>query len=109
MGLVSPEDAIRLLEDKKVRILETLAAYPIRFDLSPSYENDEPDEVDFFHWLVLDSAIHVRQALLEWIDGAIERIRSGDYKRGRDAAMTRWPPYTGNTGGSAPPEPPADA
>jgi DNA-binding PadR family transcriptional regulator len=92
-GLLSDENAIRLLEAKRERILGTLAAFPERYRLAPKYEHDEPQRVDFFHWLTLDSAVCMRYAYLSWIDGAIDRIRGGKYKKGREAAVTHWPPY----------------
>jgi PadR family transcriptional regulator AphA len=100
-GLLSDEEAIKLLEAKKRRILAMLASFPERYRLAPQYEHDEPERVDFFHWLTLDSAVHMRYAYLEWIDGAIERIRRGDTKKGRAGAVTRWPPYEG-PGGTTP-------
>jgi DNA-binding PadR family transcriptional regulator len=93
-GLLSDEEAIRLLEAKKERILGVLSAFPDWYRLGRDYAHDEPERVDFFHWLTLDSAVHMRYAFLEWIDGAIERIRRKDYERGRDGAVTLWPPYT---------------
>jgi len=92
-GLLSDDEAIRLLEGKKERILGTLASFPERFRLGRDYEHDEPERVDFFHWLTLDAAVSQRYALLEWIDGAIERIKRKEYEKGRDGAVTRWPPY----------------
>ena len=94
-GVLSDEEAIRLLEDKKTRILDRLTSFPKKYRLSADYEHDEPERVDFFHWLTLDSAVHMRYALIEWIDGAIERIRNRDYEKGREGAVTRWPPYEG--------------
>ena len=94
-GLLSDEEAIRLLEDKKARVLDRLASFPEKYRLSPDYEHDEPDRIDFFHWLTLDSGVHMRYALIEWIDGAIQRIRNKEYEKGRDGAVTRWPPYEG--------------
>ncbi len=93
-GLLSDDEAIGLLEAKKKRILRVLASFPERYRLGVDYQHDEPERVDFFHWLTLDSAVHMRFAYLEWIDGAIERIRRGDVERGRAGAVTRWPPYT---------------
>ncbi len=92
-GLLSDEEAIRLLEDKRRRILQMLESFPQRFRLSHEYEHDEPERVDFFHWLTLDSAVVLRYAFLEWIDGTIDRIRRKDYEKGREGAVTRWPPY----------------
>ena len=92
-GLLGDDEAIRLLEAKKQRILDVLASFPERYRLAPEYEHDEPQRVDFFHWLTLDSAVHMRHAYLEWIDGAIDRIRRKDYEKGREGAITRWPPY----------------
>lgn len=92
-GLLSDEEAIRLLEAKKERVLATLASYPNKYRLGPHYEHDEPERVDFFHWLTLDSAVEMRYAYLEWIDSAIERIRRGDCEKGREGALTRRPPY----------------
>jgi PadR family transcriptional regulator AphA len=92
-GLLSDEEAIRLLEAKRERVLAVLASFPERYRLAPEYEHDEPERVDFFHWLTLDSAVHMRYAYLEWIDDAIERIKRGAYEKGREGAVTRWPPY----------------
>jgi len=92
-GLLSDDEAVRLLEAKRVRILEMLASFPEKYRLAPDYEHDEPKRVDFFHWLTLDSAVCMRYAYLAWIDGAIDRIRRGEYAGGREAAVTRWPPY----------------
>jgi hypothetical protein len=39
--------------------------------------------------------VYMRYAYLEWIDGAIERIKRGAYEKGREGAVTRWPPYEG--------------
>jgi len=103
-GLLSDEEAIRLLEEKKARVLRTLASFPERYRLGPGYEHDEPERVDFFHWLTLDSAVFLRYALLEWIDGAIERIRRKDYEQGREGAITRWPPYDEEAAGETAPE-----
>ena len=94
-GLVSDEEAIRLLEAKRERVLATLASYPQKYRLAPEYEHDEPERVDFFHWLTLDSAVEARYSYLKWIDRVIERIRRKDYTRGREAALTRRPPYSG--------------
>ncbi len=94
-GLLSDEEAIGLLEAKKKRVLAVLASYPDRYRLAPKYEHDEPERVDFFHWLTLDSAVQMRYAYLEWIDGAIERIRRKDYRKGREGALTLRPPYKG--------------
>ena len=94
-GLLSDEEAIRLLEAKRERVLAVLASFPERYRLAPEYEHDEPQRVDFFHWLTLDSAVYMRYAYLEWIDDAIERIRNKEYEKGREGAVTRWPPYEG--------------
>ena len=94
-GLLSDEEAIRLLEAKRERVLAVLASFPERYRLAPEYEHDEPERVDFFHWLTLDSAVYMRYAYLEWIDDAIERIKRGEYEKGREGAVTRWPPYEG--------------
>jgi len=103
-GLLSDEEAIRVLEEKKRRVLRTLASFPERYRMGPDYEHDEPERVDFFHWLTLDSAVFLRYALVEWIDEAIERIRRKDYERGREGAITRWPPYDEESGGETSPE-----
>ena len=92
-GLLSDEEAIRLLEAKRGRVLQTLASYPKRYRMAPEYEHDEPERVDFFHWLTLDSAVCMRYAFLDWIDRAIDRIRTYEYEKGREGAVTRWPPY----------------
>ena len=92
-GLLTDAEAIRLLEAKKQRVLDVLASFPERYRLAPDYEHDEPERVDFFHWLTLDSAVQMRYAYLEWIDGAIHRIRERAWKLGREGAVTRWPPY----------------
>ncbi len=92
-GLLSDEEAIRLLTDKKRRILDVLASFPERYRLGKAYEHNEPERVDFFHWLTLDSAVWMRYAYLEWIDGAIDRIRKREYEKGREGAVTQWPPY----------------
>ena len=92
-GLLGDDEAIRLLQAKKHRILDVLASFPERYRLAPDYEHDEPQRVDFFHWLTLDSAVHMRYAYLDWIDGAIDRIRAKDHEKGREGAITRWPPY----------------
>jgi PadR family transcriptional regulator AphA len=90
LGLLDASDAVRILEEKKARIQATLDSYPERFNLTPTYQHAESKEVDFFEWLVLDSAIHMRHALLEWIDDVIGRIRAGEHKRGREGALCRW-------------------
>lgn len=92
-GLLTDEEAIQLLKDKAQRIERTLSSFPEKYRLGPNYEHDEPERTDFFHWLTLDSAIFMRYAMLEWIEGAIERIRDKDYRRGREGAIRRWPPY----------------
>ncbi len=92
-GLLDDEEAIELLEGKAARIRKTLDAFPGRYRLSADYEHDEPERVDFFHWLTLDSGVHMRYALLEWIEGAIKRIKRKEYEKGREGAITRWPPY----------------
>ena len=92
-GLLSDEEAIKLLEDKKRRVVDVLASFPERYRLGSAYAHDESERVDFFHWLTLDSAVHMRYAYLTWIDGAIDRIRRGEYEKGREGAVTRWPPY----------------
>jgi len=92
-GLLSDEEAIRLLEAKRGRVLQTLASYPKRYRMAPEYEHDEPERVDFFHWLTLDSAVCMRYAFLDWIDRVIDRIRRHEYEKGREGAVTRWPPY----------------
>ena len=92
-GLLSDDEAIRLLKAKKQRILDILASFPERYRLGKEYEHDEPERVDFFHWLTLDSAVYMRYAYLQWIDGAIDRIRRREYEKGREGAVTRWPPY----------------
>jgi hypothetical protein len=43
-GLLSDEETIRLLEDKKERILAVPASFPERCRLAPEYEHDEPGE-----------------------------------------------------------------
>jgi len=96
-GLLSDDEAIRLLEAKKRRILVTLESFPERYRLAADYEHDEPQRVDFFHWLTLDSAVYMRYAYVEWIDGAIDRIRRHEYEKGREGAVTRWPPYREET------------
>jgi len=90
LGLLDASDAVRILEEKKARIQATLDSYPERFNLTPAYEHAESEEVDFFEWLVLDSAIHMRHALLEWIDDVIRRIQAGEHKLGREGALGRW-------------------
>ncbi len=92
-GLLSDDEAIQLLEAKKKRILDMLASFLERFRLAPEYEHDEPERVDFFHWLTLDSGVHMRYAHLAWIENAIDRIRRREYEKGREGAVTRWPPY----------------
>ena len=92
-GLLNDDEAIRLLQAKKERILAVLSSFPERYRLGPDYEHYEPERVDFFHWLTLDSAVCMRYAYLGWIDGAIERIRRRAYERGREGAVSRWPPY----------------
>ena len=92
-GLLSDDEAVRLLEAKKQRILDVLASFPEKYRLAPEYEHDEPERIDFFHWLTLDSAVQMRYAYLDWIAGAIDRIRKGAWKHGREGAITRWPPY----------------
>jgi len=92
-GLVSDDEAIRILEAKRRRILDALASYPELYRMGEPYEHDEPERVDFFHWLTLDSAIWLDYAHIEWVDTAIDRIRRKDYAKGRDGAITRWPPY----------------
>jgi len=92
-GLLSDDEAIRILEAKRRRILDALASYPKLYSLGDSYERDEPERIDFFHWLTLDSAIWIDYAYLEWIAGAIDRIRRKAYVEGREGAITRWPPY----------------
>ena len=92
-GLLADEEAIKLLEAKVERVRSTLNSFPEWYPLSPDYEHDEPERVDFFHFLTLDSAIYMRYALIEWLEGAIERIRNQDYEKGRDGAIKRWPPY----------------
>ena len=84
------------MRDKAERIRKTLASFPEKYRLGTDYEHDEPERTDFFHWLTLDSAVHLRYAMLEWIEGAIERIQNKTYKKGRDGAVTRWPPYLGS-------------
>jgi PadR family transcriptional regulator AphA len=101
-GLLSDEEAIRLLEAKRERVLAVLASFPERYRLAPEYEHDEPERVDFFHWLTFDSAVHMRYAYLVWIDDAIDRIRRREYEKGREAAVTRWPPYDGPSPGVRP-------
>jgi PadR family transcriptional regulator AphA len=92
-GMLTDEQAIRLLEEKRRRILDTLASFSDRYRLAAEYEHDEPQRVDFFHWLTLDSGVYMRYALLAWIESAIDRIRQKEYVDGREAAVTRWPPY----------------
>ena len=92
-GLMSDEKAIRILEAKRRRILDALASYPELYALGDGYEHEEPERVDFFHWLTLDSAIRIDYAYIEWIDGAIDRIRGQEYTKGREGAITQWPPY----------------
>ena len=96
-GLLSNDEAICLLEAKKQRILDVLASFPEKYRLAPEYEHDEPERVDFFHWLTLDSAVQMRYAYLDWIEGAIDRIRKGAWRHGREGALTRWPPYDGTS------------
>lgn len=97
-GLLSDDDAIALLEAKAARIRANLVSFPKKYPLAEDYEHDEPERVDFFHFLTLDSAIHMRYAMLDWIETAIARIRSGNAEKGREGAITRWPPYTGTKG-----------
>ncbi|MFC2078424.1 PadR family transcriptional regulator [Candidatus Bipolaricaulota bacterium] len=92
-GLLSDEEAIELLEAKAARVRSKLDSFPEKYRLSSDYEHDEPQRVDFFHYLTLDSSIHARFAYLEWIEGAIKRIRNREYEKGREGAITRWPPY----------------
>jgi len=92
-GLVNDDEAIRLLEAKRRRLLDALSSYPELYRLGEPYEHDEPERVDFFHWLTLDSAIWLDYAHIEWIDGAIDRIRRKEYTKGREGAITQWPPY----------------
>jgi len=92
-GLMSDEEAIRLLEAKRKRLLDALAAYPKQYCLGETYEHDEPERVDFFHWLTLDSAIWLDYANIKWIDGALDRVRRKEYTKGREGAITQWPPY----------------
>ena len=92
-GLLGDEKAIQLLEAKAARIREALNSFPKCYPLSQNYEHDEPDQVDFYHFLTLDSAIHMRYAMLEWLEDTIARIRAGESCKGREGAITRWPPY----------------
>ncbi len=93
-GLLSDEEAISLLEAKIARIRDTLASFPERYPLGKDYEHDEPVRVDFFHFITLDSAIFMRCAFLDWLESLVARIKNGDVERGRDGAITQWPPYT---------------
>ena len=92
-GVLNDEEAVALLEAKAKRVRATLASFPLLYPLGDDYVHDEPDRVDFFHFLTLDSAITMRYAYLEWLEKAIERIRNGDHQKGREGAITRWPPY----------------
>lgn len=46
-GLLSDEEAIRLLEAKKQRVLDTLESFPQSYRVAPEYEHDELQRVDF--------------------------------------------------------------
>ena len=35
----------------------------------------------------------MRHAYLQWIDLAIDRICRREFEKGREGAVTRWPPY----------------
>ena len=92
-GLLDDEEAVQVLKEKRSRILRTLGSFEGRYSLDTDYEYDEPVRVDFYQWLTLDSAVHMRYALIAWIDNAIARIERGDSRKGREGAITRWPPY----------------
>ena len=101
-GLLEDEAAIHLLEGKAERIRRKLASFPEKYQLSAEYYSPDPPKIDFFEFLPLDYGVHMRYAFLEWIEGAIQRIRSKDYEKGREGAITRWPPYTGSVGEKLP-------
>ena len=94
-GLLEDEEAIHLLEGKAERVRRKLASFPETYQLSEDYQNFDPAKIEFFQFLPLDYGVHMRYALLEWLEGAIQRIRDKDYEKGREEAITRWPPYTG--------------
>ena len=94
-GLLEDEEAIHLLEGKAERVRRKLASFPETYQLGVDYRDPDPAKIDFFEFLPLDYGIHMRYALLEWLEGAIQRIRDKTYEKGREGAITRWPPYDG--------------
>ena len=93
-GLLEDEEAIHPLEGKAERVRRKLASFPETYQLGADYRDPDPAKIDFFEFLPTDYGIHMRYALLEWLEGAIQRIRYKAYEKGREGAITRWPPYT---------------
>lgn len=91
-GLTRDEDAIHLLEGKAELIHRKLNAYSQHVGPSESYTHDEPERVDFYHWLPMDYAIFLNRARLEWLNDVIARIQRGESEKGRAGALRERPP-----------------
>ena len=82
-GLLSDEDAIRMLEIKAAElnsILEHMTALSEQ-DVADD-ARDAPPRDQFFWYLTLDHGLWMIQAARDWLDDAISRIRNKEYSLG---------------------------
>ena len=85
-GMLDDSGAIALLEAKAEQLRDLLDTYRAIADapLTESQEQTPPRE-RFFWYLTLSSGLASRQAELDWLEHAIERIRGKEYEQGERA------------------------
>jgi PadR family transcriptional regulator AphA len=82
-GLLKDDEVIAMLEAKAEQLRELLERYRAIAG-APVEEQQEqaPPRERFFWYLTLDSGLWNKQAELDWIEDAIERVRNKEYEQG---------------------------
>jgi PadR family transcriptional regulator, regulatory protein AphA len=78
-GQLSDEEVLEMFERVAEHMRAGLAAYDAVPQQIEAYEDYTRSQREFFFWmLTLDIGKHTARANLEWLEGMIERIRSGE-------------------------------
>jgi DNA-binding PadR family transcriptional regulator len=82
-GLLNDDEIIAMLEAKAQQLRELLDRYRSIADAPLEDEGQEaPPRERFFWYLTLDNGLSNKQAELDWIEDAMERIRNKEYEQG---------------------------
>ena len=82
-GLLKDDEVIAMLEAKAGQLRELLERYRAIADAPVEEQQKEvPPRERFFWYLTLDSGLWNKQAELDWIEDAIERVRNKEYEQG---------------------------